>query len=86
MSSVYGVVSVTIKIDLPDALVAEAQANGLLESKRLGEILSSELRRTQVGKTLEQVRNENGEQIPIAEVQGEVNAVRKEKRQREGGR
>jgi len=33
--------SVTIQLDLPDALVKEAQDNGLLESKRLGELPSN---------------------------------------------
>jgi hypothetical protein len=37
--------SVTIQVDLPDALVNEANANGLLESRRLGELLNEELRR-----------------------------------------
>ena len=36
--------SVTIQLDLPEALVKEAKANGLLESGRLGEMLV-ELRR-----------------------------------------
>ena len=37
--------SVTIQLDLPEALVKEAKANGLLESRRLGELLNEELRR-----------------------------------------
>jgi hypothetical protein len=37
--------SVTIKLDLPDAVVKEAEASGLLESAPIGKLLVSELRR-----------------------------------------
>ena len=81
--------SVTVQLDLPDALVKEARASGLLESKRLGEILSNELRRTrareQFGKMLEHARSQPGEPMSMEEIQAEVNAVR-EQRRREGGR
>jgi hypothetical protein len=81
--------NVTIQLDLPDALVREARANGLLESKRLGELLSNELRRSRALKQfrgmLEQVRSQPGEPMSMEEVQAEVNAVREERR-REGRR
>ena len=80
--------SVTIRLDLPDALVKEARANGLLESKRLEELLSNELRRAgarkQFAKMLEHVRSQPGEPISMEEIQAEVNAVR-EQRRRDGG-
>jgi len=81
--------SVTIQLDLPDALVKEARANGLLESKRLGELLSRELHqaraRQQFGEMLERVRSRPGQPLSMEEIQAEVNAVR-EARRREGGR
>jgi hypothetical protein len=82
--------SVTIQLDLPDALVKEAQASGLLESKRLGELLSSELRRARArkefGEMLQQVRNQPGEPMSLEEIQAEVNVVREERRRRESSR
>ena len=84
-----GVMSVTVKLDLLGALLEEAKANGLLESKRLAELLSNELRRErarkQFGRMLEDVRNQPGEPMSLEEIQVEVNAVR-EQRRREGGR
>ena len=81
--------SVTVKLDLPDAMLEEAKANGLLESKRLAELLSNELRRErarkQFGRMLEDVRKQPGEPMSLEEIQVEVNAVR-EQRRREGGR
>ena len=81
--------SVTIQVDLPDALLKEARDNGLLESKRLGELLSNELRRARAqkefGTMLEDVRSQPGEPMSMEEIQNEVNAVR-EKRRREGSR
>jgi len=83
------VMSVTVQLDLPDALVKEARASGLLESKRLGEILSNELRRSrarkQFGEMLEKVRSQPGREMSMDEIQVEVDAVREERR-REGGR
>ena len=82
--------SVTIEVDLPDALVKEARANGLLDSKRLGELLANELRRArarkQFGQMLENVRSQPGEPLSMEEIQAEVNAVREERKQRESSR
>jgi len=41
--------SVTIKLDLPEAVVREAEANGLLQPAPLGDLLISELRRRKAG-------------------------------------
>jgi len=82
--------SVTIQLDLPDALLKEAEASGLLESKRLGELLSEELRRArarkELGEMLDRVRSQPGEPMSMEEIQAEVNAVREERRRRESGR
>lgn len=57
--------SVTVQLDLPDALLKEAKANGLLELKRLGELLSEELHRARArkefGDMLDRVRSKPGE-------------------------
>jgi len=80
--------SVTIQLDLPDALLKEAQDSGLLESKRLAEILTNELRRARAqkefGEMLEQARSHPGQPRSMEEIQTEVNAVRAKRR--EGGR
>ena len=75
---------------MPDALLKEARANGLLESKRLGELLSEELRRArdrrELGQMLDRVRSQPGEPMSMEEIQAEVNATREERRRRESGR
>jgi hypothetical protein len=81
--------SVTIQLDLPDALVREAQANGLLESRPLGEILNEELlrerARTDLGRVLEELHSLPGEPMSPEEIQAEINAVRAQRRQLESG-
>jgi len=79
--------SVTIQVDLPDALVKEAKANGLLESQRLGELLATELRRrkaaVELNAVLDGIRAQPGKAMTVEEVQAEVEAVRAERRARE---
>ena len=79
---------VTIQVDLPEALVNEAKANGLLESRRLGEMLNEELRRQRARKDLGVMLNElhslPGEPMSAEEIQAEIDAVRAERRQRAG--
>lgn len=40
-----GLMSITLQLDIPDALLNDAKANGLLESKSLAEMLTLELKR-----------------------------------------
>jgi hypothetical protein len=72
--------SVTIQLDLPEALVKEAKANGLLESRRLGEMLNEELRRERarkdLGRVLKELHSLPGEPMPPEEIQAEIDAVR----------
>ena len=79
--------SVTIQVDLPDALVKEAEANGLLESKRLGELLAHELGRARARKEvrdmLQRTRSQPGEAMSMEEIQAEVNAIRNERPRRQ---
>jgi hypothetical protein len=79
--------SVTIQLDLPEALVKEARANGLLESAPVAELLAAELRRrkaaAELSKVLDGIRAQPGEPMTVEEIQAEVEAVRAEKRARE---
>ena len=81
--------SVTIQLDLPEALVKEAQANGLLESRRLGELLNEELLRERarrdLGRMLKELHSLPGEPMPPEEIQAEIDAVRAQRRQGESG-
>jgi hypothetical protein len=82
--------SVTIQLDLPDALVNEPRANGLLNSAPLGDLLAAELRRRKAAAELDHVlagiRAQPGEPVSQAEIAAEVKALRKERRAREAGR
>jgi hypothetical protein len=81
--------SVTIQVDLPEELVNEAKANGLLESKRLGELLGEEIRRERarkdLGRMLKELHSLPGEPMSYEEIQAEIDAVRAERRRRESG-
>lgn len=76
--------SITIQVDLPDDLLKEAKASGLLESARMAEMLSEELRRQRarqnLGEMLKQVHLLPGEAMSYDEIQGEIDAVRAERR------
>ena len=82
--------SITIQLDLPDALAKEAKATGLLESKSMTDLLSTELRcrkvAAEVNNVLEEIRAQPGKPMSMEEIQAEVDAVRAEKRAREAGR
>ena len=83
-------VSITIQLDLPDALLSEARANGLLESASMGGLLATELRRRKAAAELSQVldgiRAQPGEPMSGEEIAAEVKAARAERRAREAGR
>jgi hypothetical protein len=72
--------SVTIQLDLPEALVTEARANGLLDSAPLGDLLSAELRRRRAAAELKQVLNDiraqPGEAMSEADIAAEIKAAR----------
>jgi hypothetical protein len=71
--------SVTIRLDLPEALVEAAQANGLLESAPSGDLLAAESRRrkaaAELGQVLDTIRAQPGEPMTMEEIQAEVDAV-----------
>ena len=82
--------SITVQLDLPDALVNEARANGLLNSAPLGDLLATELRRrkaaAELNNILAGVRAHPGEPMSEADIAAEIKAARKERRAREAGR
>jgi hypothetical protein len=82
--------SITIQVDLPESLLKEAKASGLLESQSVTDLISAELRRRKAAGELNQVlgkiRAVPGEPMSADEIAAQVDAVRKAKRAREAGR
>jgi hypothetical protein len=81
--------SITVQLDLPDSLVKEARANGLLEAESMTDLLSTELRRrkaaTELKSVLEGIRAQPGEPMSEEEIAAELKAARRERRAREAG-
>ena len=81
--------SVTIQLDLPEALVKAAKASGLLESRRLGDLLNEELRRERarkdLGRMLKELHSLPGEPMSPEEIQTEIDAVRARRHRGESG-
>lgn len=82
--------SVTIELDLPDALAREARSKGLLQPRQLGDLVSEELNRRnaaeQLETTLKKIRAQAGEPMSAEEIQAEIDACRAERRARENRR
>ena len=82
--------SITIQLDLPDALVGEARDKGLFQSGQLGDLLAMELRRRRAAEDLQQtlagIRAQPGAPAAASEITAEVKAARAELRKREAGR
>jgi hypothetical protein len=82
--------SITIQLDLPDALLDEARSNGLLESASVGDLLVTELNRRKAASALhnvlEGIRGQTGEAMSEVEIAAEVKAARRERRMCEAGR
>ena len=82
--------SITIRLDLPEALIEQARELGLLQDKRMAELLADEVRRRVAGqglkKMLEEVRSTPGEPMTMEEINAEVKAARTARRARETGR
>lgn len=80
--------SITLELDLPEILAAEARANGLFESASLSGLLEEELRRRRSGQNLisvlRDVRQQPGMAATEEEIQAEIDAVRKNRRSDEG--
>ena len=82
--------SVTIELDLPDALAREARSKGLLQPRQLGDLVSEELNRRKAAEaletTLKKIRAQAGEPMSAEEIQTEIDACRAERRTRENRR
>jgi len=83
--------SITIKLDLPEALAEKARAEGLLQGPRLAALLEEEVERAKQSRELiallDGIRAQPGERMSLEEIQAEVDAVRAEARsRRETGR
>lgn len=76
--------SITLQLDLPEKLAAEAKANGLFESASLSGLLEDELRRRRAGRelvaALSEIRRQPGSTPTEDETQAEIAAVRKNRR------
>lgn len=79
--------SITIQLDLPEALAREAQVTGLLESACMTDLLTTELRRrksaAELTGVLEEIRTQPREPMSEADIAAEIKSARKERRARE---
>jgi hypothetical protein len=81
--------SVTVQLDLPDSMAAEAQARGLLEPKRVASLIARELKsedRQSFFEIIREIRAQPGEPNSANEIQAEVESVRAKRRAHEGRR
>ena len=82
--------SITVQLDLPEAVAAEAKAKGLLDPKRVAGLIARELAHEADPRSffeiVREIRAQPGEPMTMEEIQAEVNAVRAERRAREAGR
>jgi hypothetical protein len=82
--------SVTIQLDLPEGLIQQARQMGLLENRRVAELLAEEVRRRSAGQglrmALDQIRSAPGEPLTTDEIDAEIKAARAERRAREARR
>ena len=78
--------SVTVELDLPESMAAEARAKGLLEPKRVAGMIARELcaeqDRRNFFEIVREIRAQPGEPNTMKEIQAEVDAVRAERRAR----
>jgi hypothetical protein len=72
--------SVTIELDLPEGLIRRARQMGLLDNRRVAELLADEVRRRSAGqklkKVLEEIRSVPGEPLTMEEIGAEIEAAR----------
>ena len=64
--------SITLELDLPEKLAAEAKANGLFESASLSGLLEDELRRRRSGQELIAALDEIRRQLGAAPTEDEI--------------
>lgn len=83
-------ISITLQLDLPETLVKEARAKGLLDSASMGELIATELRRrnaaAKLNTVLDQVRAQPGEPLSEEDIATTIKTARRDRRARESGR
>jgi hypothetical protein len=80
--------SLEVKLDLPDSLAREAEANGLLTPEAIESLLRAEIRRRRVNKLFEAADRLAALDAPLteAEVEAEIAAVRQARRSSDASR
>ena len=72
--------SITVQLDLPESVAAEAKAKGLLEPQRLTQIVEQEIKidtpMREFREMVEQMRAYPDEPMTLDEIQAVVNEVR----------
>lgn len=74
--------SLEVKLDLPDNLAREAEANGLLTPEAIESLLRAEIRRRRVDKLFDAADRLSALDVPLteSEVEAEIAAVRQLRR------
>ena len=84
------VMSITVELDLPEAVAAKARAKGLLEPRELTRLITREVSAEEDAhdffEMVRQLRSLPGEPITMEEIQAEVDAIRAERSAREDRR
>jgi len=80
--------SLELKLDLPDSLAREAEANGLLTPEAIESLLRAEIRRRRVNKLFDAADSLAALDSPVseAEVEAEIAAVRQKRRSTDASR
>ncbi|HEV7376339.1 MAG TPA: hypothetical protein VGN95_16610 [Pyrinomonadaceae bacterium] len=80
--------SLEVKLDLPDNLAREAEANGLLTPEAIESLLRAEIRRRRVSKLFDAADRLSALDAPLteAEVETEIAAVRQARGSSDAGR
>ena len=79
--------SITIQLDLPESVAAEAKAKGLLDPQNLTRLIEREVKaeaaRRDFFDMVRELRSLPGEPMTMEQIQAEVDAVRAERAARE---
>ena len=81
--------SITVQLDLPEDIAAEARERGLLEPERLAQLISAEVIVKGGGdffETARKLRSTAGEPMSMEEITALVDQVRAERAEREAAR
>ena len=82
--------SITVQLDLPESVAAEAKAKGLLDPQSLTRLIEREVEaesaRRDFFEMVRELRALPGEPMTMEEIQAEVDAVRAERAARENRR